>query len=68
MTALAAGQPNVAVFLPRPLFCDAQVCRPTLNGLPVFTDGGHLNVGGSEHLIGPLRAAIDAQMAGAPAR
>lgn len=65
LAALAKDRPNVSLFLPRPLFCDAERCHPRAGKVPLYYDGGHLNVEGSlflasawEKALAPLRAAI----------
>lgn len=58
LIALAQADPRVRVVLPRSRFCDAEACRPTVAGQVVMTDGGHLNVAGSQLLRDDLAAAL----------
>lgn len=65
LLALAKDRQDVTVFLPRPLFCPADTCHPAADGVPLFYDGGHLNVTGSlfmtkawEDVLSGLRNAL----------
>ncbi len=56
---IGAALSGVRVVLPRPAFCDATTCRPTLpDGGLGYIDSGHLNVPGSLHLLPLLRAGM----------
>ncbi|HQS08177.1 MAG TPA: acyltransferase family protein [Xanthobacteraceae bacterium] len=60
LRGIAEETKGVELVLPRPAFCDASVCRPTLpNGDLGYVDTGHLNVAGSIHLLPMLRAAVE---------
>nr|WP_274704742.1 acyltransferase family protein [Aquabacter cavernae] len=60
LEALAKGHKDVAVFMPRALFCDEQSCHPRTGDVPLYYDGGHLNVEGSLFLSRALEEALGA--------
>ena len=49
---------NIAVFDPASVLCDAQNCRQTLNGEPLYYDGRHLTVKGSLLMVDGITKAI----------
>jgi len=55
--SLPADQ-SVTVTDPTPWFCDAATCRYQTNGLPLYRDGGHLNVRGAAAVRPALEAAF----------
>ena len=66
LEALAGEYSNVSVFLPRALFCDAQTCHARAGDVPLYYDGGHLNVEGSLFLTKAWEDALAAVRRAAP--
>ncbi len=58
LRAMAQDRSDVAVFAPRTLFCDAQACHPRKGDVPLYYDGGHLNVEGSLFLSRAWKDAL----------
>ncbi|OZA77247.1 MAG: hypothetical protein B7X76_10595 [Azorhizobium sp. 39-67-5] len=58
LRAMAQDRSDVAVFAPRTLFCDAQACHPRKGDVPLYYDGGHLNVEGSLFLTRAWKDAL----------
>lgn len=58
LRALAQGRTDVAVFAPRTLFCDETACHASQGDVPLYYDGGHLNVEGSLFLTKAWRDAL----------
>lgn len=58
LRALAQGRTDVAVFAPRTLFCDESICHARLGDVPLYYDGGHLNVEGSLFLTKAWKDAL----------
>ncbi len=56
--SLAAAGPGRTLFRPRLLYCDDTRCRPTADGVPLFLDGGHLDVAGALHALEAWRAVL----------
>jgi peptidoglycan/LPS O-acetylase OafA/YrhL len=46
--------PDVQIYDPRPLFCDADVCRGTKNGTIVYYNGDHPTREGADDVVGDL--------------
>ncbi|MDE1567929.1 acyltransferase family protein [Aquabacter sp. P-9] len=58
LQGLADEKPGRSLFRPRLLYCDDSTCRPTADGVPLFLDGGHLNVAGALHALEAWRAVL----------
>lgn len=58
LQSLAEAGSGRALFRPRLVYCDATRCRPTAKGVPLFLDGGHLDVAGALHALEAWRAVL----------
>ena len=58
LQSLADAGERRSLFRPRLIYCDATLCRPTADGVPLFLDGGHLNVAGALQGLEAWRAAL----------
>lgn len=58
LQSLADAGERRSLFRPRLIYCVATLCRPTADGVPLFLDGGHLNVAGALHGVEAWRAAL----------
>lgn len=58
LQSLADARERRSLFRPRLIYCDATHCRPTADGVPLFLDGGHLNVAGALRALEAWRSAL----------
>lgn len=53
-SALLARYPDIQVYDPRPLFCDADVCRATIDGTIAYYNSEHLTREGADAVVTDL--------------